>query len=72
MSDSKKWHKCSKCEKTLASYKSLWQHKKTCKFNDNKSSLESIDHKKTCQPFQNIGHKRSCDGVGTLSKNPKL
>ena len=33
MSESIKWHECNQCEKKLASYKSLWRHKKICKFN---------------------------------------
>ena len=35
----KNWRKCDKCGKTLASYKTLWQHKKTCKYNINMTSL---------------------------------
>ena len=41
MSERKKWYKCDKCEKTLASYKSLWQHKKTCKFNNTHAKTDT-------------------------------
>ena len=27
------WRECDKCGKKLASYKTMWQHKKTCKYN---------------------------------------
>ena len=66
MSQRMKWHECDKCEKKLASYKSLWQHKKTCKFNDadtlkyptsslTKSTANVLDSSiQTCSPFRDI------------------
>ena len=51
MSDKKKWNTCAKCKKTLASYKSLWQHKKKCKFNDaNRQSKVNVADPPFYQP----------------------
>ena len=33
MDTNRTWRECNKCGKKLASYKTLWQHKKTCKHN---------------------------------------
>ena len=39
MDRQKEWRDCNKCGKKLSSDKTLWQHKKTGKFNDRVKSL---------------------------------
>ena len=51
MSESKKWHECNQCEKKLGSYKSLWRHKKICKFNVDNTST-SNDRSAICSTKQ--------------------
>ena len=51
MSESKKWHECNHCEKKLGSYKSLWRHKKICKFNVDNTST-SNDRSAICSTKQ--------------------
>ena len=40
MDTTRTWRECDKCGKTLASYKTMWQHKKTCKYNGSKDVMQ--------------------------------
>ena len=39
MDTNRTWRECNKCGKKLASYKTMWQHAKTCKYNGSEDMM---------------------------------
>ena len=56
------WRECNKCRKKLASYKTLWQHKKTCKYSCSKGKMlmNTVDNKAATTVEEN-NHQRPKD-----------
>ena len=64
MNGKKDWHVCGGCGKILASSKSLWQHKKTCKFID-------VDSVKSSTPSLSVSIAKVPDRQVDADKKPK-
>ena len=49
MDRNRTWRKCNQCGKKLASYKTMWQHKKTCKYSgsEDKVLIETTSNQAT-------------------------
>ena len=71
------WRECNQCGKRLASYKTMWQHKKTCRYSGSEDKMlietasnQAVDNNKGSKHQQSKDSSLSRFIDNIINKNP--